>query len=92
MSPATDQVVVLAIAEQHVVAGHAVDEVVTGFAADGVAGADVVGRVCRVIPPTRCVVEQLDGAHHDLQRRVVAVVVEAQDSRLHLLHRCPPDG
>ena len=76
---AADDAVVLAVAEQHVVADHAEEEVIAGLAVDLVGGADVGRRNGGLkVGAARRVVEHLRGAHYDLRRGIVVVVVEAE--------------
>ena len=83
VAPATDQIVVLALAKQQVAAGHAVNEVIARFTVQLIARTDVAGGRRSERHTAWCVVEQFGSTHDDLvgrtRTRVVVVVVEAQE-------------
>ena len=90
MAVAADQIVILRVAVEDVVAGAAIHDVVTRFAMDLVGGADVADHhrsgLANVVGTARGVVDQRDAARHDVdllnrrQRVRVVVVVERQEA------------
>jgi len=73
------EVIILPFTEQHIIAGHAIDEVIARFTVEFVTGAQVIAGIEQiVITAARRVVEQLRCPHDDVCCRTVVVVGEVQ--------------